>query len=60
MATIKIHEQTDANGRAVYHWQILDDAGNEFSHSAYHFDRAECEREAAERLAHAKAQDWIA
>jgi hypothetical protein len=58
MSEIKISEQ-DNGGQQVYHWQILDSQGNEFSHSAFHLDRAECEREAAERLAQARSQGWI-
>jgi hypothetical protein len=58
MSEIRIHEH-EQGGQAIYHWQILDERGNEFSHSAYHTDRAACEAEARERLEQAREENWI-
>ncbi len=58
MSEIRISEQ-EVDGQKVYHWQILDGEGREFSHSAYHTDRTECQREAEGRLAHARREGWI-
>lgn len=55
---VEISEQ-DHDGQKVYHWQIFDAAGNEFSHSAYHTDKTTCEAEAAARLEHAVAEGWL-
>lgn len=52
--SVVIHEQD-----GIFHWQILDSRGEEFSHSAYHTDRTECEREAQERLERFRAENWI-
>ena len=58
IATLKITEQ-ELDGRTIYHWQIVLEDGNEFSHSAYHTDRAECEAEGNQRLAYAREQGWV-
>ncbi len=43
----------------IYHWYIYTAEGNEFSHSAYHTDRAACEAEGNERLEYALSQGWL-
>lgn len=55
---IRITEQ-ELGENVVYHWQILREDGSEFSHSAYHTDRAECEAEAVSRLEYARSQEWL-
>ena len=57
---IEISEQADpATGQTIYHWTIYRTDGAEFSHSAYHLDRAVCEAEADERLAYYLSEGWL-
>jgi CheY-like chemotaxis protein len=47
---VVIHEDSFGSLGIYYHWQILDENGNEFTRSGYHTDRIACLNEAIENL----------
>ena len=49
---VVVHEESFGSLGIYYHWQILDQNGNELFRSAYHNDRIACLNEAIEKLDH--------